>query len=93
MRCKKYCDIMFHRFFIEMSSKEYCDKCEFEITELDERHLIDSSGKCNPNMYDSPIILCQNCPRTDFSSSLNILAPSERSRCPPGTRDTFLHYF
>ena len=46
---------------IEMSSKEYCDKCEFEITELDERHLIDSSGKCNPNMYDSPIILCQNC--------------------------------
>ena len=61
MRCKKYCDIMFHRFFIEMSSKEYCDKCEFEITELDERHLIDSSGKCNPNMYDSPIILCQNC--------------------------------
>ena len=44
-----------------MSSKEYCDKCEFEITELDERHLIDSSGKCNPNIYDSPIILCQNC--------------------------------
>ena len=33
MRCKKYCDIMFHRFFIEMSSKEYCDKCEFEICE------------------------------------------------------------
>lgn len=40
---------------------EYCDKCEFEITEVDERHLIDRSGSCNPNMYDSPIILCQNC--------------------------------
>jgi hypothetical protein len=45
----------------EWMMKEYCDKCGFEITELDERHLIDRSGKCNPNMYDSPIILCQNC--------------------------------
>ncbi len=38
-----------------------CYKCEFEITELDERHVIDISGKCNPDIYDSPIILCQNC--------------------------------